>query len=131
MVFGPFVNDAISNVFRVGSSEIKNIHETCSSQIMEVEADLVGLRLLALAGFNPFDAQRFWSPVHPPTPSHVSTTLTNKPVPPGRWRAAIDAAGGRKSHPEDEARVQAVRRELERWREEWRKLGERTAKMAA
>jgi Peptidase family M48 len=44
MLFGPFVNDAVAQLGRVGSGEISKIGEYCTSGKQEIEADLVSAR---------------------------------------------------------------------------------------
>ena len=47
-IFGPFVNDAIGATFETGISggraALQAIHSSCENRLLEVEADLVGLR---------------------------------------------------------------------------------------
>lgn len=45
MVFGPFVNDALAQLGKVGSGEISKIGEYCTSGKQEIEADVVSARL--------------------------------------------------------------------------------------
>ena len=44
MVFGPFVNDALAQLGRVGSGELTRVGEYCTSQKQEIEADVVSAR---------------------------------------------------------------------------------------
>ncbi|KAG9055093.1 hypothetical protein FS842_003174 [Serendipita sp. 407] len=44
MVFGPFVNDALWEVSKLGSGEVMKNSEACTVKGLEVEADLVGAR---------------------------------------------------------------------------------------
>jgi hypothetical protein len=69
--------------------------------------------LLAHSQFNPYEAARFWLPNHPPTPStdQPSTSWGSA------WRTLSYGFG--LSHPSNEARSEAVRRELAAWRKAW------------
>ena len=44
MIFGPFVNDAVAQLGKVGSGELLKISEACSSTKQEIEADIVSAR---------------------------------------------------------------------------------------
>ena len=44
MLFGPFVNDALAQLGKVGSSELAKISENCTSSRQEIEADIVSAR---------------------------------------------------------------------------------------
>jgi hypothetical protein len=44
MLFGPFVNDAVAQIGKVGSVEISKIGEYCTSAKQEIEADIVSVR---------------------------------------------------------------------------------------
>ena len=44
MIFGPFVNDALAQIGKVGSGELIRVGEICSSINQEVEADVVSAR---------------------------------------------------------------------------------------
>lgn len=48
MIFGPFVNDAVAQLGKVGSMEISKIGEYCTSTKQEIEADVVSARLVLL-----------------------------------------------------------------------------------
>jgi hypothetical protein len=45
MIFGPFVNDALAQLGKVGSGEISKLGEYCTSGRQEIEADVVSARL--------------------------------------------------------------------------------------
>ncbi|KAL7417123.1 hypothetical protein BDY24DRAFT_438231 [Mrakia frigida] len=124
MIAGPFFNDAIGNLSNQAHSQVKLMHESCSSQRLEVEADLVGLRILSESSFNPYSASIFWNS----SPSHLDgLTHPDSSQPPGgggwfaNWRSSASARQEEKgkSHPADGVRANAVRAELERWRREW------------
>ena len=44
MIFGPFVNDAVAQLGKVGSGELLKMSEACSSTKQEIEADVVSAR---------------------------------------------------------------------------------------
>ena len=44
MIFGPFVNDAVAQLGKLGSSELAKISERCNSTKQEIEADVVSAR---------------------------------------------------------------------------------------
>jgi hypothetical protein len=44
MILGPFVNDFISDVTKMGMDQSKVLSDVCFSRHQEREADLVGLR---------------------------------------------------------------------------------------
>jgi hypothetical protein len=46
MLFGPFVNDAVAQLGKVGSGEISKMGEYCTSGKQEIEADLVSARFV-------------------------------------------------------------------------------------
>ncbi|KAG8818819.1 hypothetical protein FRC17_010695 [Serendipita sp. 399] len=80
MVFGPFVNDALWEVSKLGTGEVVKNSEACTVKGLETEADLVSARwvlnsllgdlgqlnlvdrdrLLAYAGFDAHAAVKFW-----------------------------------------------------------------------
>ena len=47
MFFGPFVNDAVAQLGKVGSLELAKISEHCASR-QEIEADVVSARQVLL-----------------------------------------------------------------------------------
>jgi Zn-dependent protease with chaperone function len=47
MIFGPFVNDALAQLGKVGSGELTRMGEWCTSQKQEIEADVVSARYVA------------------------------------------------------------------------------------
>jgi hypothetical protein len=44
MVFGPFVNDALWEVSKMGTGEVMRNSQACTVKHLEVEADVVGAR---------------------------------------------------------------------------------------
>ncbi|KAH9850262.1 peptidase family M48-domain-containing protein [Lenzites betulinus] len=128
MLFGPFINDALAGVGKVGAGEFSQLSEYCTSQKQEVEADVVSARILAHAGFDPRDAARFWEARRDsPKTAECSPALAE---------ATAAAAGSEPeaastsvmsgvlalprrllgdTHPMHEVRVAKLRAELERW----------------
>jgi len=116
MLFGPFVNDAVAQLGKVGSGEFAKIGEYCTSVKQEIEADVVSARLLAHAGFDARKAVDFWEnrsadsecsiADKPHTQSLISESLTHK----------IMGSG----HPVNEVRVNRLKGELVRWETERR-----------
>ena len=49
MMFGPFVNDAVAQLGKVGSGELMKVGEYCTSMKQEIEADVVSARWVYLA----------------------------------------------------------------------------------
>ncbi|CDO74977.1 hypothetical protein BN946_scf184945.g49 [Trametes cinnabarina] len=117
MLFGPFINDALAGVTKVGAGEFSQLSEFCTSQKQEVEADVVSARILAHAGFDPRDALRFWENRHD-TPKTAECS-------PGRAEETVAAQSESltrkwigETHPVHEVRVQKLKAELERWEAE-------------
>jgi Peptidase family M48 len=46
MLFGPFVNDAVADIGKIGSGEVSKLGLLCSSRKQEVEADIVSTRFI-------------------------------------------------------------------------------------
>jgi predicted Zn-dependent protease len=92
--------------------------------------DLVSVRLLAYAGFDPREAIRFWE-------SRIDKTKNDSDDPRAVVGCAIQSetdehdwstnmaswAMGGEVHPLNEERVQRLKEELERWEVEWKKMG--------
>ncbi|KAF9003970.1 hypothetical protein BDQ17DRAFT_1241618 [Cyathus striatus] len=119
MFFGPFVNDAVAQMGKVGSGELIRIGEYCTGVKQEVEADVVSARLLAHAGFDARDTVTFWeqrsgqaaecsTPKAEIRPSGVTT----------RFHQVMSIMGA--SHPVNEVRIESLRDELARWERERR-----------
>lgn len=122
MFFGPFVNDAVANMGKIGSGEVTKLSVLCTTRVQELEADVVSTRLLAYAGFDPHSTIKFWESRTPTFYGDISECAT--------WREdsndARDAEGDkltRKSafslfgstHPLNDTRVGALADELLRW----------------
>ncbi|KAJ8582878.1 hypothetical protein M405DRAFT_846186, partial [Rhizopogon salebrosus TDB-379] len=113
MLFGPFVNDAVAQLGRVGSGELTKIGEYCTSVHQEIEADVVSARILAHAGFDARQAVAFWEDMQN-APQGAECSLTGRP---GRtdsgWTPARQIMGT--SHPVNEVRIEKLKSELVRW----------------
>ncbi|TDL16562.1 hypothetical protein BD410DRAFT_755349 [Rickenella mellea] len=112
MMFGPFVNDAVANLGKLGQGEVGKLHEYCTSIIQEYEADTVSTRLLAHSGFDARSAVTFWETRHAMqmaecTPKYAEE---NKARPTGLARRIMGA-----THPVHEDRVLRLKAELDRW----------------
>ncbi|KAJ7170705.1 hypothetical protein C8R43DRAFT_1059309 [Mycena crocata] len=112
MLFGPFVNDAVAQLGKLGSLELEKVGEYCTSVKQEIEADVVSARLLAHAGYDARKAVTFWEnrsaaecasaePKQHPTSSFVHNISGSK-------------------HPVNEVRVNSLKGELIRWETEKR-----------
>ncbi|THV03247.1 hypothetical protein K435DRAFT_962618 [Dendrothele bispora CBS 962.96] len=120
MLLGPFVNDAVAQLGKIGSGELVKIGEYCTSIKQEIEADVVSARLLAHAGFDARDAVMFWE-------NRISSATECSHA------ESIDLASGKHSkgeslarrmtgsgHPVNEVRVDKLKSELVRWETERR-----------
>jgi len=117
-IFGPFVNDAVAQLGKVGTGELAKMSESCTTKSQEIEADTVSMRILAHAGFDARDAVRFWERR---SGDGVECARVGKPhvdddavQHPGK---NITSA----THPIGAMRVDGLRSELVRWEEERRK----------
>ncbi|KAI0749415.1 peptidase family M48-domain-containing protein [Daedaleopsis nitida] len=117
MLFGPFINDALAGMWKTGAGEFSMLHEYCTSQKQETEADVVSVRLLAHAGFDPRYAVRFWE-------SRTDTPQTAECSPARAEAEAVHNTSATaniarrlrgETHPVHEMRVSTLRAELERW----------------
>lgn len=123
---GPFFNDALFSSLSVlrfapPSSASTSWALSCESQNMEIEADLVGLRLLAAASVDPHVALDFWQKrlrdeglgsshgpslhkmrvhLHP----HSADELSRRP-----------SSGSQRTHPLNSKRVESIRNQLRIW----------------
>ncbi|TFY83295.1 hypothetical protein EWM64_g725 [Hericium alpestre] len=123
MIFGPFVNDAVAEMgSAINIEQIAKLGEFCTTRTQEIEADVVSARLLAHAGFDARRAVDFWERKH----SVDSELMECTPSTPRRTHSdslAMRLVGS--GHPVQDLRMQKLREELNRWREE------RTAARAA
>ncbi|GLB40384.1 putative peptidase family M48 [Lyophyllum shimeji] len=120
MLFGPFVNDAVAQLGKVGSGELIKVAEHCTNMRQEIEADVVSARLLAHAGYDARDAVKFWE-VRSETMSECARTADMEPPRP-QYSLARGLWGPGSSHPVNELRIQGLRDELARWEDERRLL---------
>jgi len=112
MLFGPFVNDAVAQLGKVGSGEISKIGEYCTSAKQEIEADVVSVRLLAHAGFDARKAVQFWID-RQATPQTAECTVSRAKVLNSDPNLARGIMGS--THPMNEMRVDKLKDELFRW----------------
>ena len=122
MLFGPFVNDAVANMGKVGSVEVAKFSVLCTTRVQELEADVVSTRLLAYAGFDPHSTIKFWESRTPTVYGDISQCAT--------WREDSNEARNTEgdglsyssafslfgsTHPLNDTRVGALTKELLRW----------------
>lgn len=122
MLFGPFVNDAVAQLGKVGSGELMKLGDYCTSVHQEIEADVVSARLLAHAGFDARDAVAFWenracTPEHSESKDCVHPGVLDSRMPYSE-RLARQITGT--DHPVNDVRVDRLKRELLRWETERR-----------
>ncbi|WVQ99511.1 hypothetical protein IAU59_006647 [Kwoniella sp. CBS 9459] len=117
---GPTVNDALANMGRTSTEELVDRYGEIGFQwIHEYEADLAGLRILALAGYNPHAAL-----------SHLESVTDLHEIQPidkaeASWTGSLFKLWTRATHPSVEKRTQAIRDELARWEMEAEKEKEK------
>ncbi|KAJ3781773.1 hypothetical protein GGU10DRAFT_96191 [Lentinula aff. detonsa] len=122
MFFGPFVNDAVAQLGRIGSGELTKVGEYCTSLKQEHEADIVSARLLAHAGFDAREAISFWeqralSATECAHAESIDPASSDEPISKGASLIRRIAGTG---HPVNEARVDKLKSELVRWETERR-----------
>lgn len=139
---GPFFNDALFNSLSVLNSvpppsASDSWALSCASQTMEIEADLVGLRLLAASSVDPHVALEFWQrrldqqallgeeAEEPLVHGHVPTLNSQKVhLHPhsgekvSKRPSQRQDTGGQRTHPLDEKRIQSIRDQLTQWEEQ-------------
>ncbi|KAJ7066984.1 hypothetical protein C8F01DRAFT_980229 [Mycena amicta] len=121
MFFGPFVNDAVAQLGKLGSGELEKVGEYCTSVKQEIEADVVSARLLAHAGYDARKAVTFWEQR---SATECSSTTERKEEFPS-VSIVHKITGSR--HPMNEVRVSCLKDELLRWETERRaELAKRT-----
>ena len=122
MFFGPFVNDAVANMGKIGSGEVTKLSVLCTTRLQELEADVVSTRILAYAGFDPHSTVKFWESRSPTIYGDVSECATWKED----SKDVRDAEGDKlthksafslfgSTHPLNDTRVGALTKELLRW----------------
>ncbi|KAJ7639875.1 hypothetical protein DFH06DRAFT_1053620 [Mycena polygramma] len=114
MLFGPFVNDAVAQLGKVGSGELEKVGEYCTSVKQEIEADVVSARLLAHAGYDARKAVTFWENRSSSTSECASAERKDSPS-----SSFVHNITGSK-HPVSEVRVNSLKGELLRWETERR-----------
>ncbi|KAJ7274375.1 hypothetical protein B0H12DRAFT_1088370 [Mycena haematopus] len=114
MMFGPFVNDAVAQLGKVGSGELEKVGEYCTSVKQEIEADVVSARLLAHAGYDARKAVAFWENRSISECSSVEPRAKEFPS-----SSFVHNITGSK-HPVSEVRVNSLKGELLRWETERR-----------
>ncbi|PFH53000.1 hypothetical protein AMATHDRAFT_138652 [Amanita thiersii Skay4041] len=119
MLFGPFVNDAVAQMGKVGSGELTKMGEYCTSTKQEIEADVVSARLLAHAGFDAREAVRFWE-ARSDDLGECSTPGSPTKDTSGGVRSNLARSIMGASHPVHEIRIEKLKEELERWESERR-----------
>ncbi|EPQ54111.1 hypothetical protein GLOTRDRAFT_139510 [Gloeophyllum trabeum ATCC 11539] len=125
MFFGPFVNDAVARIGKVGSGDLARLGEYCNSMKQEIEADVVSVRLLAHAGYDPQAAISFWqSRAETPQTAECSPTKAEREMKGDDGihqygKIAMLMTGS--AHPQNQVRVGKLKEEFERWNIERRK----------
>ncbi|ORY32850.1 hypothetical protein BCR39DRAFT_564129 [Naematelia encephala] len=111
LFLGPWVNDALANVGRTSTEQLAGRYGHIGFEWKhEYEADLAGIRMLALAGYDPRDALAHFSrtvtELHEIQPDHEKEKgLTGRVF--KLWTEA--------THPSPERRTQVIQEELDRW----------------
>ena len=122
MLFGPFVNDAVANMGKIGSGEVTKLSVLCTTRVQELEADVVSTRILAYAGFDPYSTVKFWESRTPTIYGDLSECATWKEdsndarIVEGdklTHKSAFSLFGS--THPMNDTRVGALTKELLRW----------------
>jgi Zn-dependent protease with chaperone function len=122
MFFGPFVNDAVANMGKIGSGEVTKLSVLCTTRVQELEADVVSTRLLAYSGFDPHSTIKFWESRVPTVYGDVSECATWKEDSDDARNAEGEKLSNRSAlslfgstHPLNDTRVGALTKELVRW----------------
>ncbi|GJE88639.1 peptidase family M48-domain-containing protein [Phanerochaete sordida] len=117
MLFGPFVNDALAGVGKLGSGQLTELTQYCTSQKQEVEADVVSARLLAHAGFDPRAAVRFWEDrQETERTAECSPKRAQDVVARAEWeRTSLPMRWVGNTHPMHVVRVERLKAELHQW----------------
>ncbi|KAI0049805.1 hypothetical protein FA95DRAFT_1677283 [Auriscalpium vulgare] len=116
MFFGPFVNDAVANLGKAGSTELSKLGELCSTVKQEIEADVVSARLLAYAGFDPRLAMAFWE--HRAMVPSTAECTPGSAIKQEKDKSTVAMKIMGSGHPINEVRIEKLRDELARWRRE-------------
>ncbi|KAF8896337.1 hypothetical protein BD779DRAFT_1495280 [Infundibulicybe gibba] len=121
MLFGPFVNDAVAQLGKIGSGELMKLGETCTGVTQEIEADVVSARLLAHAGFDARDAVKFWETRSASSFECAKPDASTTSLPPTQSDSLVRRIMGA-GHPVNEVRVDKLKEELTRWEAERQKM---------
>ncbi|KAF9036201.1 hypothetical protein BJ165DRAFT_1331541, partial [Panaeolus papilionaceus] len=117
MLFGPFVNDGVAQLGKIGSGELSKLSEQCTSFHQETEADIVSARILAHAGFDARDSIRFWENRASDQGECARASMSEQQAVESKpMKYARSIVGD--SHPVSEMRVDSLKKELERWEKE-------------
>ncbi|KAJ7285004.1 peptidase family M48-domain-containing protein [Mycena rebaudengoi] len=117
MMFGPFVNDAVAQLGKVGTGELEKVGEYCTSIKQEIEADVVSARLLAHAGYDARKAVTFWENRSANAECSSAERSTERQEHPSS--SFVHKIMGSR-HPVNEVRVNSLKGELLRWETERR-----------
>ncbi|KAL5527852.1 hypothetical protein ACEPAG_6653 [Sanghuangporus baumii] len=112
-VLGPVFNDWFGQQIRINSALGLRITSSCASRATEIEADLLGLRILLGAGIDPRIALEEWAVggvFDRAEQRERSSPAGNKEE--ENW---LERTGFGSSHPMNEERHQRIREELEKW----------------
>ncbi|KAG8902742.1 hypothetical protein FRB99_004167 [Tulasnella sp. 403] len=99
-IVGPFFGDALDRTLRMGFDDLAKAGEACTSMHLEIEADVISARILALAGFDPNAAVSFWQ-----ERMECSPNDQGKDTP----------ANSTGFHPVCKERIQSLKEELASW----------------
>jgi Zn-dependent protease with chaperone function len=119
-LFGPFVGDALADVSKIGMGKVSQKTEACTSRKLELEADLISVRLMSLAGFSPHRAVEFWesrlddnealdADLQSASPAKLHNSSSSF------WNPHANYDGDYDSHPIGSERVRRLKQELDRW----------------
>ncbi|KAL5487578.1 hypothetical protein ACEPAI_5686 [Sanghuangporus weigelae] len=114
-VLGPVFNDWFGEQIRINSAFGLRITSSCASRATEIEADLLGLRILLGAGIDPRIALDEWADggvFDRAEQRERSSPAGNKEE--ENW---LERTGFGSSHPMNEERHRRIREELEKWEE--------------
>ncbi|KAL5507762.1 hypothetical protein ACEPAH_5380 [Sanghuangporus vaninii] len=114
-VLGPVFNDWFGEQIRINSALGLRITSSCASRATEIEADLLGLRILLGAGIDPRIALEEWADggvFDRAEQRERSSPSGNKEE--ENW---LGRTGFGSSHPMNEERHRRIKEELEKWEE--------------
>ncbi|KAG8991871.1 hypothetical protein FRB94_012206 [Tulasnella sp. JGI-2019a] len=117
-ILGPFASDALDRTLRLGVDDFTKAGESCTSRKMEIEADIISTRLLALAGFDPRLAVSFWE-------ERLKSKAAEDPSTEEHGRLHRTFWDRHGTHPVWEERIICLKKELESWEVERKRVLER------